>query len=65
MHLQASLSPGLIAEKLAQFMNAPDTLAGMAAAARRVGRPDAAQLLADLVEAIAAGRPIAEFKESL
>ena len=36
--------------------------ARMAAAAKQAGKPDAANLLADMVEAIAAGHTIAEFK---
>ena len=43
-------------------MNAPEKLSAMAAAARSVGRPNAAQLLADLTEAIASGETPSEFK---
>jgi UDP-N-acetylglucosamine--N-acetylmuramyl-(pentapeptide) pyrophosphoryl-undecaprenol N-acetylglucosamine transferase len=34
----------------------------MAAAAKLAGKPDAANLLADMVEAIAAGKTVAELK---
>ncbi len=61
---QSMLSPETIATKLEQFLREPQALAEMAKGARSVGRPDAARLLADLAESIAAGRSIAEFKES-
>ncbi|PZO78983.1 MAG: UDP-N-acetylglucosamine--N-acetylmuramyl-(pentapeptide) pyrophosphoryl-undecaprenol N-acetylglucosamine transferase [Mesorhizobium amorphae] len=64
VHLQATLSPEVIAEKLAAAMGEPERLAAMAAAAKGTGRPDAARLLADLVEAIAAGKQVSAFKES-
>ncbi|OWV98216.1 UDP-N-acetylglucosamine--N-acetylmuramyl-(pentapeptide) pyrophosphoryl-undecaprenol N-acetylglucosamine transferase [Rhizobium sp. R72] len=59
---QAELSPEKIASILAHVMNDPEKLARMAAAAKQAGKPDAANLLADMVEAIAARRTIAEFK---
>ncbi|WP_064694693.1 undecaprenyldiphospho-muramoylpentapeptide beta-N-acetylglucosaminyltransferase [Rhizobium aegyptiacum] len=61
---QAELSPERIASILSHVMNDPEKLAGMAAAAKLAGKPDAANLLADMVEAIAAGRTIAEFKRT-
>ncbi|KRB61438.1 UDP-N-acetylglucosamine--N-acetylmuramyl-(pentapeptide) pyrophosphoryl-undecaprenol N-acetylglucosamine transferase [Rhizobium sp. Root708] len=59
---QADLSSEKIASILTHVMNDPEKLAKMAAAARQAGKPDAANLLADMVEAIAARRTIAEFK---
>ena len=43
-------------------MGDPERLAAMAKSARSAGKPDAARLLADLTEAIASGRAVAEFK---
>ncbi|OCJ05137.1 undecaprenyldiphospho-muramoylpentapeptide beta-N-acetylglucosaminyltransferase [Rhizobium sp. AC44/96] len=60
--VQAELSSEKIASILTHVMNDPEKLARMAAAARQAGKPDAANLLADMVEAIAARRTIAEFK---
>lgn len=51
-----------LAEELLALFNEPVRLAGMAAAAKSVGKPDAVLLLADLVEAIASGRSVDEFK---
>jgi UDP-N-acetylglucosamine--N-acetylmuramyl-(pentapeptide) pyrophosphoryl-undecaprenol N-acetylglucosamine transferase len=59
---QSDLSPEKIAAILTAVMNDPEKLARMAAAAKQAGKPDAANLLADMVEVIAAGRTIAEFK---
>jgi len=59
---QTELSPEKIASILTHVMNDPEKLARMAAAAKQAGKPDAANLLADMVEAIAARRAIAEFK---
>ncbi|MBB3396307.1 MULTISPECIES: undecaprenyldiphospho-muramoylpentapeptide beta-N-acetylglucosaminyltransferase [unclassified Rhizobium] len=59
---QAELSPEKIASILTHVMNDPEKLGRMAAAAKQAGKPDAANLLADMVEAIAARRTIAEFK---
>ncbi|PST19230.1 undecaprenyldiphospho-muramoylpentapeptide beta-N-acetylglucosaminyltransferase [Rhizobium sp. JAB6] len=56
----------LTAEKLSTIlrgaMTMPEKLAKMAASAKQAGKPDAANLLADMVEAIAAGRSIQQFK---
>ena len=54
---QAQLGPQQMAEHLRQLMSDPLRLAPMAAAARRVGRPDAVFRLADLVERVARGEP--------
>ncbi|MGO7509553.1 undecaprenyldiphospho-muramoylpentapeptide beta-N-acetylglucosaminyltransferase [Rhizobium ruizarguesonis] len=61
---QSELSPEKIAAILTAVMNDPEKLSHMAAAAKRAGKPDAANLLADMVEAIAARRTIAEFKRT-
>ncbi len=61
---QAQLSTDRIASLLAEAMEGPDRLATMARAAKSTGKPDAAGLLADLVEAIAAGKGIAQFEGS-
>ncbi|UWM73919.1 undecaprenyldiphospho-muramoylpentapeptide beta-N-acetylglucosaminyltransferase [Rhizobium sp. WSM4643] len=61
---QSELSPEKIAAILTAVMNDPEKLLHMAAAAKRAGKPDAANLLADMVEAIAARRTIAEFKRT-
>ncbi|MGO6999268.1 undecaprenyldiphospho-muramoylpentapeptide beta-N-acetylglucosaminyltransferase [Rhizobium leguminosarum] len=61
---QSELSPEKIAAILAAVMNDPEKLSHMAAAAKRAGKTDAANLLADMVEAIAARRTIAEFKRT-
>jgi len=42
-----------LSERLAQLMDAPETLARAVRAARGLGRPDAAERLADLVLATA------------
>jgi len=42
---------------------APDRLSKMALAARATGKPQAAALLADLVEAIAGGQSIADYSQ--
>lgn len=60
---QAELSPDRLASILSQAMEDPEGLAERAARARATGRPDAARLLAAMVEAIAGGSPIKEFKE--
>ncbi|MEH7877710.1 undecaprenyldiphospho-muramoylpentapeptide beta-N-acetylglucosaminyltransferase [Rhizobium laguerreae] len=61
---QSELSPEKIAAILTAVMNDPEKLAHMAAAAKLAGKPDAANLLADMVEAIAARRTITEFKRT-
>jgi UDP-N-acetylglucosamine--N-acetylmuramyl-(pentapeptide) pyrophosphoryl-undecaprenol N-acetylglucosamine transferase len=50
---QAALTPARLAAELAGFIAAPERLAAAAAAARTMGRPDAAEQLADLVESVA------------
>jgi len=43
-------SPGVLGERLAALLNAPDTLAHAARAAHGIACPDATARLADLVE---------------
>jgi UDP-N-acetylglucosamine--N-acetylmuramyl-(pentapeptide) pyrophosphoryl-undecaprenol N-acetylglucosamine transferase len=51
---QDAFTPARLASELAALAAAPQRLAAMAAAARSLGRPDAADRLADLVLAVAA-----------
>lgn len=60
---QAELSPERLAQILQSAMNEPERLENQAKAAKSVGKPDAARLLADLAEAIATGKSVQEFKE--
>ena len=60
---QSELSPERLAEILQAAMNEPERLETQAKAAKSVGKPDAARLLADLAEAIAAGKSVQEFKK--
>ncbi|WP_181702539.1 undecaprenyldiphospho-muramoylpentapeptide beta-N-acetylglucosaminyltransferase [Chthonobacter albigriseus] len=60
---QAGLTPRGLATLLQEFMTAPDRLAGMAEAAKALGRPDAVSRLADLVEFIGAGGKPADFSK--
>ncbi|MDQ0454794.1 undecaprenyldiphospho-muramoylpentapeptide beta-N-acetylglucosaminyltransferase [Rhizobium paknamense] len=55
---QSELTPEKIRDLLTGWMATPETLADMAIAAKRTGQPEAAGLLADLVEAIASGKSI-------
>jgi UDP-N-acetylglucosamine--N-acetylmuramyl-(pentapeptide) pyrophosphoryl-undecaprenol N-acetylglucosamine transferase len=64
VHPQSTLSPERLAGLIGGLMDAPERLATMAEAAKSVGRPDAALLLADLTEAIASGKTISEFREA-
>lgn len=59
---QSELSPERLAQLLTAAMQEPERLEKVAAAARTAGKPDATRLLADLVEAIAAGKDIAHVK---
>jgi UDP-N-acetylglucosamine--N-acetylmuramyl-(pentapeptide) pyrophosphoryl-undecaprenol N-acetylglucosamine transferase len=53
---EGELSAERLAETLAGLLSDPDRLAAMAAAARAVARPDAAERLADVVEQVASAK---------
>lgn len=57
---EADMAGGLLAGHLAGFMGSPETLQACAAAARRLGAPDAAARLADLVQ-----REVAETRHGM
>ncbi len=59
---QQTLDEDVIAGIVADAMDDPARLERMAASARSAGRPDAVLLLADLVEAIASGQSVEQFK---
>jgi UDP-N-acetylglucosamine--N-acetylmuramyl-(pentapeptide) pyrophosphoryl-undecaprenol N-acetylglucosamine transferase len=59
---QPELSPKALSALLADAMNDPARLEKTAVAAKATGKPDAAKRLADLVEAIAAGTSVQQFK---
>jgi UDP-N-acetylglucosamine--N-acetylmuramyl-(pentapeptide) pyrophosphoryl-undecaprenol N-acetylglucosamine transferase len=61
--LQADLSAEALAGFISDAMKNPESMAAMATSARAAGKPDAARLLAGMVEAIASGQTIAQFKE--
>ena len=56
---QRAFTPAAISEKLSRFLADPQPLAAAARAAAGIGRPDAAERLADLVAGVAEGRPAA------
>ncbi|NMG41496.1 undecaprenyldiphospho-muramoylpentapeptide beta-N-acetylglucosaminyltransferase [Chelativorans sp. ZYF759] len=58
---QSELSAERLSELIGTMAASPERLSQMAAAARATGRPHAAALLADLVEAIASGQTVIEF----
>lgn len=60
---QAELTAEALAAFIRDAMNNPESMAAMATSARAAGKPDAARLLAKMVEAIASGQTIAQFKE--
>lgn len=62
---QDRLTPDRLRGMIEIAMNMPDKLAAMAEASRSVGRPKAAALLADLVEAISSGESPEQFKRRL
>lgn len=62
---QAQLTAERLRGLLEVAINSPQKLAATAAAARAVGRPNAAALLADLTEAIAAGETAVNFKQGV
>lgn len=57
---QRDMSPSRLAGDLADLIDQPRRLAEAAEAALRVGRPDAAEKLADVVEAVAEKKPFKE-----
>jgi UDP-N-acetylglucosamine--N-acetylmuramyl-(pentapeptide) pyrophosphoryl-undecaprenol N-acetylglucosamine transferase len=59
---QADLSTERLARIVSGAMHDPAKMATMAASARNAGKPDATRLLASMVEAIASGKTIAQFK---
>jgi UDP-N-acetylglucosamine--N-acetylmuramyl-(pentapeptide) pyrophosphoryl-undecaprenol N-acetylglucosamine transferase len=63
VHSQSTLSTKALMSLIGGLMENPGKLASMAAAAKLAGRPDAARLLADLTEAIASGKAVAELKK--
>ncbi|MNT46810.1 UDP-N-acetylglucosamine transferase [compost metagenome] len=60
---QAELSPQKLSGLLSSALSEPDRLSATAAAAKATGKPHAADVLADLVEAIASGQSVQEFKK--
>ena len=63
VHRQETLSAARLAGLINSAMEEPKRLSAMAASAKSVGRPNAAQLLADLAEAIAAKRDMLDFRK--
>ncbi|WP_043615895.1 undecaprenyldiphospho-muramoylpentapeptide beta-N-acetylglucosaminyltransferase [Ensifer sp. ZNC0028] len=61
---QAELTADRLAGILNDAIGKPQSLADMAANARETGKPDAASLLASLVEAIASGLTVEKFRET-
>ena len=59
---QADLSTDRLTRLIADAMGKPDAMSTMAAGARKAGKPEATQLLAGLVEAIAGGKSVVQFK---
>lgn len=59
---QAELSPERLSAMILSALREPDRLSRMAEAAKGVGRPNAAALLADLVAAIADKKTVSTFK---
>lgn len=57
---QRDMTPGRLAEDMAELITHPGRLAEAAEAALQVGRPHAAETLADVVEAVAARKPFKE-----
>jgi UDP-N-acetylglucosamine--N-acetylmuramyl-(pentapeptide) pyrophosphoryl-undecaprenol N-acetylglucosamine transferase len=57
---QRDMNPGRLGEDIAELVAHPGRLVAAAEAARQVGRPHAAEALADVVEAVAARKPFKE-----
>lgn len=62
---QKDLSPEILAGIITEIAGDPARSAGMSNAAKAAGKPHAASLLADLTEAIAGGKSVAEFSKEL
>lgn len=62
---QADFTPSALAGHLTRLIDDPRTLTPMANAAKSAGTLDAAERLADLVEHLGAGRPVASFPGKL
>ncbi len=62
---QKDLSPEILAGIITDIAGDPARSAGMANAAKAAGKPHAASLLADLTEAIAGGKSVAEYSKEL
>jgi UDP-N-acetylglucosamine--N-acetylmuramyl-(pentapeptide) pyrophosphoryl-undecaprenol N-acetylglucosamine transferase len=62
---QSDLSPQKLSTILADALTQPERLATTAAAAKATGKPHAASVLADMVETLAQGGSIAEFKKKI
>ncbi|MBB4006157.1 undecaprenyldiphospho-muramoylpentapeptide beta-N-acetylglucosaminyltransferase [Allorhizobium taibaishanense] len=60
---QSELTPEKLSSLLKEWMTSPDKLAHMASSARSAGQPEAAGLLAELVQTIAEGRSFKTTKE--
>ncbi len=60
---QSDLSAEKLAALIDSLMSNPDRTSRMAEVARSVGKPNAASLLADLAEAIAAGKTASQFSQ--
>ncbi|KAA3512645.1 undecaprenyldiphospho-muramoylpentapeptide beta-N-acetylglucosaminyltransferase [Agrobacterium vitis] len=60
---QSDLTPEKLSALLKDWMTSPAKLAHMAASARSAGQPEAAGLLADLVQTIAEGRQVKTLKD--
>jgi UDP-N-acetylglucosamine--N-acetylmuramyl-(pentapeptide) pyrophosphoryl-undecaprenol N-acetylglucosamine transferase len=63
VHSQETLSPERVAELIGGLMDDPAGMEEMASAAKSAGKPDATRLLANLVESIASGKSIADFRK--
>jgi UDP-N-acetylglucosamine--N-acetylmuramyl-(pentapeptide) pyrophosphoryl-undecaprenol N-acetylglucosamine transferase len=61
---QADLEPGRLYDILNGLMRDSGKLSNMAASARAAGKPDASERLADLVVAVAEGRPVSALGEN-
>jgi len=62
---QSALSPEKLSDIIRAAMAEPERLARTAAAAKETGKPQAAKVLGDLVEAVANGQSVKAFKEGI